>query len=61
MSLALPHTSCNAPSGKMPEATISLTMLWATYEVNVAGFTIAGTPASKLQLTFSSMPQMGKL
>ena len=31
------------------------------YEVEVAGFTMAGTPASRVGASFSSMPHTGKL
>ena len=59
--LALPQISCKAPSGRMPLAIISLATASVRNEVMVAGFTIAGTPASQFTATFSSIPQTGKL
>ena len=59
--LALPQINCNAPSGKIFDAIISLNTASVKYEVIVAGFTMAGTPANKLTAIFSNIPQTGKL
>ncbi len=57
----MPTINCTAPSGKICDSIISLNMACARYEVDVAGLTIAGTPARIVGASFSSIPQHGKL
>ena len=45
----------------MPLSTIRFATASVRYEVTVAGFTIAGTPASSDVESFSSIPHTGKL
>jgi hypothetical protein len=45
----------------MPDSIISLKHASVRYDVTVAGFTIAGMPASSVGASFSSIPHTGKL
>ena len=50
-----------APAGKIPDSIMSRKHASVRYDVTVAGFTIAGTPASSVGASFSIIPQTGKL
>src|ERR687895_1718562 len=49
------------PSGRRRDSIIARNTASVTYDVNVAGLTIDGTPASNDVASFSIIPQTGKL
>jgi oxepin-CoA hydrolase/3-oxo-5,6-dehydrosuberyl-CoA semialdehyde dehydrogenase len=59
--LALPQINCKLPSGKIPDSTISRTIISVRKQVRVAGFTIAGTPAIRFTAIFFNFPIWGML
>ncbi len=57
----LPHTTDSAPGGSTPASITSFTMRCVSHAVEVAGFTITGTPESSAGAAFSHRPHDGKL